>query len=128
MAFPGRPVAVTVVSFHVSRIKKQGIIFMDNNDMEKTSPLLNTFFVKRVVGTLIVMLFIVGGLSSYFTLIKEDKPDLEIPFAQIKTEWAGADPESIEKRVDNLHITSADKPSSEVDKTVDKLIKKNKRK
>jgi len=36
------------------------------------------------------------------------------------------DVDSIEKKVDNLHITRAQKPSTEFDKTVDKLIEKRK--
>ena len=34
----------------------------------------------------------------------------------------------LEEKVDTLHITQAQKPSTEVDKTVDKLIWKRKRK
>lgn len=40
--------------------------------------------------------------------------------------WRNVD--SIEKKVDHLHITRAEKPSTEVDKTVDKLIEKRKKK
>jgi len=42
------------------------------------------------------------------------------------TRWRDVD--SIEKKVDVLHIANAKKPSSTVDKTVDKLIEKRKKK
>ena len=38
------------------------------------------------------------------------------------------DVDGIEDKVDNLHITRAQKPVSELDKTVDKLISKRKKK
>lgn len=38
------------------------------------------------------------------------------------------DVDSIEKKVDKLHITRAQKPATAVDKTVDKLIEKRKKK
>lgn len=38
------------------------------------------------------------------------------------------DVDSIEDKVDNLHITRAQKPATEVDRTVDKLIQKRKKK
>ena len=38
------------------------------------------------------------------------------------------DVRSIEKKVDNLHIARAKKPTSKVDKTVDKLVEKRKTK
>lgn len=38
------------------------------------------------------------------------------------------DVDLIEKKVDTLHITQAQKPTTEVDKTVDKLIQKRKKK
>jgi hypothetical protein len=38
------------------------------------------------------------------------------------------DTSAIEEKVDNLHITKAQKPVTEIDKTVDKLITKRKKK
>lgn len=65
------------------------------------TPLQETFFIKRVAGILLTLLFIVGGISAYLSLTKEDMPDIKIPFATITTEWPGGDPESVEKRITN---------------------------
>jgi len=56
----------------------------------------------------------------------ESSTDKEIKETESKRRWRNV--ESIEKKVDILHITRAEKPESEVDRTVDRLIKKNKRK
>ena len=40
--------------------------------------------------------------------------------------WRNVD--SIEEKVDNLHITKANKPVTELDKTVDRLIEKKQKK
>jgi multidrug efflux pump subunit AcrB len=71
----------------------------DKKTNEEISPFIKTFFVKRIVGLLLVCAFCIGGAFAYLSLPKEDSPDLKIPFATIKTEWEGADPESMEKRV-----------------------------
>ena len=63
--------------------------------------LFETLFIKRIVGSLLLALFTLGGISVYFSMTKENYPDLEIPFALIQTEWPGGDPESIEKRITN---------------------------
>lgn len=72
---------------------------MDKKNNDSKSPLFNMFFIKRIVGLLLVCAFCVGGAFAYLSLPKEDSPDLKIPFATIRTEWEGADPESMEKRV-----------------------------
>ena len=56
----------------------------------------------------------------------EASTEEEINALKSKKRWR--DVESIEKKVDTLHIIRAGKPESEVDKTVDRLIKKNKKK
>jgi len=56
----------------------------------------------------------------------ESSTDKEIKAQQSKKRWR--DVEAIEEKVDTLHITRAEKSGDEVDKTVDRLIKKNKRK
>ena len=38
------------------------------------------------------------------------------------------DVDSIEKKIDNIHKNRAKKPTSEIDKTVDKIIQKPKKK
>lgn len=67
----------------------------------KRSSLAEMFFVQRVVATLLVLLSLGGGWVAYRSLVKENYPDLKIPFAVVQTEWPGADPESVEKRITN---------------------------
>ncbi len=64
-------------------------------------------------------------LAEYHETV-EASTDEEIKEMKSKKKWRNV--ESIEKKVDTLHIVSAGKTGSEVDKTVDKLIKKNKKK
>ncbi|PHQ34895.1 efflux RND transporter permease subunit [Rhodopirellula bahusiensis] len=61
---------------------------------------LERFFILRpVVGLLLLVLFIVGGVFAYVSLVKESLPDLAIPQATISTFWPGADPQTIEQEV-----------------------------
>jgi len=56
----------------------------------------------------------------------ESSTEEEIKAIKSQKKWR--DVESIEKKVDTLHIIRVGKTGSEVDKTVDRLIKKNKKK
>ncbi|KAA1261903.1 Swarming motility protein SwrC [Rubripirellula obstinata] len=61
---------------------------------------LERFFILRpVVGLLLLVLFVVGGVFAYMSLVKESLPDLAIPQATISTFWPGADPQTIEQEV-----------------------------
>ncbi len=61
---------------------------------------LERFFILRpVVGLLLLVLFTVGGMFAYVSLVKESLPDLAIPQATISTFWPGADPQTIEQEV-----------------------------
>lgn len=61
---------------------------------------LEKFFILRpVVGLLLLVLFVVGGVFAYVSLVKESLPDLAIPQATISTFWPGADPQTIEQEV-----------------------------
>lgn len=61
---------------------------------------LERFFILRpVVGLLLLVLFVVGGVFAYMSLVKESLPDLAIPQATISTFWRGADPQTIEQEV-----------------------------
>lgn len=64
-------------------------------------------------------------LAEYHETI-HSSTDEEIKVMNSQKKWRNV--ESIEKKVDTLHIISAGKSGSEVDKTVDRLIKKNKKK
>ncbi len=44
-------------------------------------------------------MLVVAGLMAYMSIVKEAAPDLAIPQATVQTEWAGADPETIEKQI-----------------------------
>lgn len=59
------------------------------------------FFVKPVLGTLLLMLFLVGGLFSVQSMVREGAPDLEIAIATVITTYPGASPELVEKQVTN---------------------------
>ncbi len=41
----------------------------------------------------------IGGLISFFGMVRENNPDLAIPQATVVTEWPGASPEQIEKEI-----------------------------
>lgn len=58
------------------------------------------FFLGRTTFALLLLMLIVGaGLLAYFSLVKENYPDLAIPQALVSTEWPGADPASVERDV-----------------------------
>jgi hypothetical protein len=46
----------------------------------------------------------------------------------VKNQQVWRDVDAIEEKVDNLHITRAQKPVTELDKTVDRLLQKRKKK
>lgn len=61
---------------------------------------LEEFFILRpVVGLLLLVLFVVGGVFAYVSLVKESLLDLAIPQATISTYWPGADPQTAEQEV-----------------------------
>lgn len=58
-------------------------------------------FLNPALGILLSLLFALGGLMAYSSMVKESNPDLALPQATIQTEWPGADPETIEKQITN---------------------------
>ncbi len=60
------------------------------------------------------------------TSTKSSKKTNTIGSLDNEIRWRDVD--SIEKKIDKLHITRAKKPTSEIDKTVDKVIQKQKKK
>jgi multidrug efflux pump subunit AcrB len=63
------------------------------------SPLARFFILKPIFGILLSLLFIIGGVLGYFSMVKESNPDIDIAAATVTTTWAGADPETIEQQV-----------------------------
>ena len=67
--------------------------------MDEATGLERFFILRPVVGLLLMVLFTVGGIFAYLSLVKESLPDLAIPQATISTFWPGADPQTIEQEV-----------------------------
>jgi hypothetical protein len=61
-----------------------------------------------------------------YTNTKSSKKKSKKTFSNEEIYWRDVD--LIEKKIDKLHITRAQKPTTEVDKTVDKVIQKSKKK
>lgn len=61
--------------------------------------LKNKLFLETLLARLLLGLFLLVGVLSYQTMVRENYPDLEIPQALITTSWPGASPEQIEKEV-----------------------------
>jgi multidrug efflux pump subunit AcrB len=59
------------------------------------------FFIRPTFAILLTFLLVASGLMAYQSIVKEAAPDLAIPQAIVQTEWAGADPETIEKQITN---------------------------
>ncbi len=64
-------------------------------------PFMRFFFIRPIFAILLAFLMVVSGLMAYQSIVKEAAPDLAIPQAIVQTEWAGADPETIEKQITN---------------------------
>ena len=56
-------------------------------------------FLETLLGRLLLGLFVLVGLISYNSMVRENFPDLEIPMAMVITQWPGASPEQIEKEI-----------------------------
>jgi hypothetical protein len=68
-------------------------------------------------------------LDEYSETLESDVPSSKkAETAKSSDQRVWRDVRSIEEKVDNLHITRAQKPDNELDKTVDKLISKKKKK
>ena len=67
-------------------------------------------------------------LAEYSETIESSSESKKSKNKKSKTMTRWRDVDAIEKKVDTLHIIRAGKPSSRVDKTVDKLIEKRKKK
>ncbi|KIX14022.1 efflux RND transporter permease subunit [Dethiosulfatarculus sandiegensis] len=72
---------------------------IDRPSRGKNSAWFDFFFVRPVPAVIWIMLIILIGFTAYNSLTKESLPDLEIPEASIITEWPGATPDMIEKRI-----------------------------
>ncbi len=58
------------------------------------------FFLGRTTFALLLLMLMVGaGILAYFSLVKENYPDLAIPQALVSTQWPGADPASVEQEL-----------------------------
>ena len=66
-----------------------------------TKGLMAFFFLRSTFASLLVFLLVMSGLLAYVSMVKEALPDLGIPQATVQTEWAGADPETIEQQITN---------------------------
>jgi len=64
-------------------------------------PIMRFFFIRPIFAILLTFLMVLSGLMAYQSIVKEAAPDLAIPQAIVQTEWAGADPETIEKQITN---------------------------
>lgn len=71
------------------------------SDVRKASPFTRFFFLRTVFGILLTILFVVGGLLGYGSMIKESNPDIAVAIASVTTTWGGADPETIEQQITN---------------------------
>jgi hypothetical protein len=70
-----------------------------------------------------------GPLDEYHETLETDVPSSKkAETAKSSDQRVWRDVRGIEEKVDNLHITRAQKPVDELDKTVDKLISKRKKK
>ena len=56
-------------------------------------------FLDTLLARLLFALFVLAGVLSYNSMIRENFPDLEIPRAVISVFWPGAAPEQIEKEI-----------------------------
>ncbi|WP_419535055.1 efflux RND transporter permease subunit [Endozoicomonas sp.] len=56
-------------------------------------------FLQTLFARLLLGLFLLSGVLSYNTMVRENYPDLEIPKALITVSWPGAAPEQVEKEV-----------------------------
>jgi len=70
-------------------------------DHAPIAPLVRFFFIRPTFAILLTFLLVASGIMAYQSIVKESAPDLAIPQAIIQTEWAGADPETIEKQITN---------------------------
>jgi len=64
-------------------------------------PIMRFFFIRPIFAILLTFLLVGSGIMAYQSIVKEAAPDLAIPQAIVQTEWAGADPETIEKQITN---------------------------
>ncbi|QDV04718.1 Swarming motility protein SwrC [Planctomycetes bacterium Poly30] len=71
-------------------------------DVAKASWAERFFLLRPTFGILATLLLIAGGLMAASVLVKESFPDLSIPQASISTEWAGADPQTIEQDITDV--------------------------
>lgn len=61
---------------------------------------ITALFIKRYrMAYLLVMLIVVSGITSYFTLPREQLPEIVLPFAIVTTSYSGASPEDVESLV-----------------------------
>lgn len=67
--------------------------------MKPASSMQHFLFLRPTLGILISVMFMFGGWLAWDNMAKEANPDLDIPIALIQTEWAGADPETIEQAI-----------------------------
>jgi multidrug efflux pump subunit AcrB len=68
-------------------------------DSARASWAAKFFLLQPTFGLLLVAMLVIGGLLAYLSLVKESLPDLEIPQATVTTQWAGADPQTMEQEV-----------------------------
>lgn len=61
--------------------------------------LKHKLFIDTLLARLLFALFVLAGVLSYNSMIRENFPDLEIPQAIVSVYWPGAAPEQIEKEI-----------------------------
>ncbi|MGI9275088.1 MAG: efflux RND transporter permease subunit [Endozoicomonas sp.] len=61
--------------------------------------LTKKLFLETLLGRLLLGLFVLVGVLSYQSMVRENYPDLEIPMAMVITPWPGAAPEQVEKEI-----------------------------
>ncbi|MCP3887662.1 MAG: efflux RND transporter permease subunit [Desulfobulbaceae bacterium] len=68
-------------------------------DSPQISGTMRFLFLRSTFAFLLIGLFITTGLFAWKNMVRENNPDLAIPQAVITTEWPGASPDQIEKRI-----------------------------
>ena len=69
-----------------------------DSDRAEPSALARFFLIRPIFAILFTFMLVISGIMAYQSIVKEAAPDLAIPQATVETEWAGADPETIEKQ------------------------------
>ncbi|MEM6614327.1 MAG: efflux RND transporter permease subunit, partial [Cyanobacteria bacterium P01_C01_bin.72] len=84
---------------HFNANSKENPPSSEDRDFDRPSSFAQFFFLKTVFGILLSLLLVVGGLMAVSSMVKEGDPDINVAIATIQTDWAGADPETVENQI-----------------------------